>query len=278
MHNILFTGDLMQHDKQLKAESLDGFKYEHTFNSIQEFLDSYDYIIGNLETTISRTVYSGFPKFKSPVEFAQLLKRSGLTTLITANNHSLDYGKIGHLLSQLELSKLGINTLGSFDCQRVEIFKQCVVHSATTISNTHENDYQSNAIVWYNINRFNPVPNSINIAYLHGGKEYQSNSTEYQRITTYELFDKGFDVVLWCHSHVKGETEIRFNKNGRIQFVCYGLGNFISDQEMLEKQLGQNISFKINNNMIESISSHETETIWENNKNIVVLNSTQKLI
>ena len=98
--SLLFLGDIMQHDSQIKAaynNEATAFSYDYSscFQFVKPYIESVDVAIGNLELTLAGPPFKGYPQFSAPDELAIALKDLGMDVLVTANNHSLDRGKRG---------------------------------------------------------------------------------------------------------------------------------------------------------------------------------------
>lgn len=276
---VSFVGDIMQHHRQLAAvqQSNKEFPYENTFAAVQSELDTANFLIGNLETCVCTTIpLQGYPKFNSPMRLLKGLRAAGFNCLSLANNHILDHGELGiietvHNAKKCQILPLGVDReplakLHNYD--RVPIY----LHCGSLISNLHK----LNPLLCHPKD-FKPVITGVNIAYVHGGKEYQVEETDEQIKVTTELMLKGFDIVIWSHSHKVGR--IHQFIDGKI--VCYGMGNFLSDQESLDRQLGRilhiditsapsaNMNYKYKLEVTEVL----TETVWENGESIVIYKS-----
>ena len=76
---LLFAGDVMQHQPQITAaRTTDGFDYAPVFGALRPHFDSADWVVVNLETTLTRTEpYTGYPRFRSPVALVDALRDAG---------------------------------------------------------------------------------------------------------------------------------------------------------------------------------------------------------
>ena len=71
---ILFLGDAMCHDEQRElAYKNDTYDFDSSFDKLKDLFSDYDYIACNMESPICEPPYMGFPKFNTPVEFADSL-------------------------------------------------------------------------------------------------------------------------------------------------------------------------------------------------------------
>ena len=113
--DLLFAGDIMQHETQLDmARQNDGkYSFKYSFRHIKELVKSADISVANLETTIGKSGYSGYPSFCAPDSFLHAVKDAGFKVLLFANNHCMDKGKRGALytldmLDSLQISHCGV--------------------------------------------------------------------------------------------------------------------------------------------------------------------------
>ena len=72
--SFFFFGDVMQHEPQISgawnAETAD-YDYLPCFQYITPYWQKADYVIANLETTLSDRGYSGYPQFCAPWQLAR---------------------------------------------------------------------------------------------------------------------------------------------------------------------------------------------------------------
>ena len=113
--SIMFIGDIMQHEMQLKkAWNGEEYDYKKFFKYIKKDLKSVDFCVGNLETVFGGGLPSGTEPFNSPDKLAYNLINSGVNCLVTANNHSTDMGTQGVARTIDVLDRYGIRHTGTF--------------------------------------------------------------------------------------------------------------------------------------------------------------------
>lgn len=107
----------MQHEPQISgawnAETAD-YDYLPCFQYITPYWQKADYVIANLETTLSDREYSGYPQFCAPWQLARDLKACGVDILTTNNNHSCDKGHRGIAKTIYYLDSLQFPHTGTF--------------------------------------------------------------------------------------------------------------------------------------------------------------------
>lgn len=87
--------------------------------SVRAYLQRADLLFGNLETSLTTHPYSSKDinqgqtfAFRSPPNYAQLFADVGFDVFNIANNHALDFGKVGFKDPVKNLATVGIETLG----------------------------------------------------------------------------------------------------------------------------------------------------------------------
>ena len=86
------------------------------FKEVSPIFENYDLSIGNLELTFGGKEsgdYRGYPTFNTPDQLADDIKNSGISMLMTANNHSYDTGFFGMQRTVQVLKEKGIEYSGT---------------------------------------------------------------------------------------------------------------------------------------------------------------------
>ena len=80
--DIIFAGDIMQHQSQLDAaRTKEGkYSYSYCYKYIKDYVSSADIAVANLETTIGTKGFGGYPSFCAPDSFLYAAKDAGLKT------------------------------------------------------------------------------------------------------------------------------------------------------------------------------------------------------
>lgn len=244
--SLLFLGDVMQHDSQIKAAynvSAKGYDYSSCFQFVKPYIQSADLAIGNLEVTLAGPPYKGYPQFSAPDELALTLKDAGMDVLVTANNHCLDRGRKGLERTITMLDSLGIIHTGTFrdTVERLNDYPLFVEKNGFTLALLNYT-YGTNGIPVTKPNVVNRIdtavmrkdilkaktysPDAI-IVFLHWGQEYQSLPNKWQRDVAAVCFEAGAKLVIGAHPHVLQPMEWRKEND---QLIAYSLGNFVSGQ------------------------------------------------
>jgi poly-gamma-glutamate capsule biosynthesis protein CapA/YwtB (metallophosphatase superfamily) len=244
--SLLFLGDIMQHDSQIKAAydpSRGVHDYTHCFEFISPLFESVDLAIGNLELTLGGPPFKGYPQFSAPDELAQALKASGVDVLVTANNHCVDRGRSGLERTIAVLDSLQIPHTGTFidSAARAQTYPMIIEKSGFRLSLLNYT-YGTNGIAV-------PRPTVVNlidtvqigsdldcararntdavIVFFHWGAEYQSLPDNSQKRVAEFCLRNGAKLVIGAHPHVIQPMEWRKEQD---QLVVYSLGNFVSGQ------------------------------------------------
>ena len=250
--NLLFLGDIMQHDLQIQsAYNAKTKKYDFSsqFKHIQPIIKDADVVIGNLEVTFSGKPYKGYPRFSSPDQLAFDIKNAGINYLVTANNHIYDYGLKGFYKTLNILDSADIVHTGTFrnnaDKQKrhpmvIEEngFKIALlnytyevnggVYSSKILINEIDKNKIRNELIETNKENYDAI-----IVFFHWGKEYQRTSNTGQKELAKLCFENGANMVIGSHPHVIQQMEkYRFkDKSGKEKdvLVAYSLGNYVSN-------------------------------------------------
>ncbi len=246
--NLLFLGDIMQHDSQI-ASAYDPvtktYNYRHNFQYLDDVMSATDFTIANLEFTFGGRPFKGYPMFSAPDAMATALKDVGVDVLVTANNHSCDRRKKGILRTLDVLDSIGFQHTGTFRSQEARDTLYPLILNKRGIRLALLNyTYGTNGLPV-------PAPGMVNlideekmiadlkkartltpdkiIVFMHWGSEYTHNPNDKQKRVAELLFKNGADIVIGAHPHV---IQPMYNqwKDSTDQVLVYSLGNFISGQ------------------------------------------------
>lgn len=248
--SLLFAGDIMGHDPQIKSAynpQTKTYDYQQVFAQIAPIVKQNDFGIANLEVTFAGAPYKGYPNFSSPDALAEACKNSGFGYLVTANNHSCDTGKKGILRTLRVLDSVGIVHTGTFaNPQEREKNNLLILRKNSLKVGLLNYTYGTNGIPV-------PAPTIVNqldtlviasdlkkaqkenldklIAFVHWGVEYNQTPNLKQRKMAEFLFKKGVDIIIGSHPHVvQPLAYFPESEENKERFVAYSLGNFVSNQ------------------------------------------------
>ena len=266
--HLMVAGDVMSHmpitnDAYVEADGT--YDYSHMLQFAARQLEQADYAVANLETVLAGGPdYSGFPAFNSPDELAYDVKEAGFDLLSTANNHTRDRGMDGIYRTLDVLDEAGLAHVGTYRSQE-ERDEHSGIYvadvggiSVAFLSYTYGlNGFRLDSDKMYAVNLFNldyyttlanpdyellqsdleaarALDTDLIAVMIHWGVEYQNAPNGHQTNLAQFLVEQGADLVLGGHPHVLQPYETisvtGWDGQEREGFVCYSLGNFISNQ------------------------------------------------
>ncbi len=249
--NLLFAGDIMQHQNQLDAaRTTEGtYSYSGYYRHIHSIVKAADIAVANLETPIGRSNFSGYPSFCAPDSFLYAARDAGFNVLLFANNHCLDRGKNGALYTLDLLDSLGIAHCGVYRNaeERAERYPLLIENKGMRIALLNYT-YGTNG-------RNVPAPMVVNlidreviaedilkaksmnvdaiIACMHWGDEYVSLPPERVRDLADWLVEQGVSHIIGNHPHVIQPIEIKEDPTTPDRHaVVYSTGNLVSNMSL----------------------------------------------
>ena len=263
---IVMVGDALLHKSVYEdARTESGFDFSPMLEPIAPLLLPYDVRFYNQETILggSELGLSTYPAFNSPQEFGDSMLALGFNLISLANNHTLDKGERGvramlKYWRAMESKRSDLLTAGSYES----------AHSRATPRIMHKNGITYTMLAYtYGTNGI-PLPKGkeylvnvytkemllediravrhkvdLLIVSMHWGIEYEHSPSEEQRDLARFLAQNGVDIIIGNHPHVIQPIEIIDNT-----FVVYSLGNFLSGQRGLAKNIGALIGLSLHKN------------------------------
>lgn len=257
--SMIAVGDNLIHSPiYKKAKQSDGsYDFSSMYANIKDTIQSYDLAIINQETIYvnDESNVSSYPCFGTPSSIGDTLVDIGFDVILSATNHTWDKRSIG------------------FD-NTIEFWKK---YPNITLLGIHENEDDFNTIdiiekngfklgmfnYTYGLNGFTlpigeeykidlldnkdkfiedikSIENDVDftICFLHIGTEYTYTPTTYQVDYINDLIDVGADIIICTHPHVVEPYDIITTPNGNVGLVYYSCGNFISNQDEIDRVLG----------------------------------------
>ena len=262
--DLLFAGDIMQHEAQLKMarQSNGEYSFSYCFRHIKEFVRSADISVANLETTIGKSGYSGYPSFCAPDSFLYAVKDAGFKVLLFANNHCMDKGKRGALhtldmLDSLQIAHCGVYRNAK---EREERYPLIVEEKGVRVAilnytySTNGREIPSPMVV--NLINKEIIARDIQsarekradaiIACMHWGDEYVSLPPQRVKELGDWLIEQGVDHIIGNHPHVVQPLEIRESSTTPDRnVVAYSTGNLVSNMSLRRTDGGMMIAMKL---------------------------------
>lgn len=249
--NLLFAGDIMQHETQLKEARTGKGTYSFTDNYryIKKDISAADIAIGNLETPIGKSGFSGYPSFCAPDSFLYAAVGAGFDALLLANNHCLDKGKATILHTMDIIDSLKVEYCGVYrnSQEREERYPLIIEKKGIRIAllnytyGTNGREIPSPVIVNLIdketmakdiLKAKSMTPDAI-IACMHWGDEYVSLPPARIKEMADWLIAQGVDHIIGNHPHVIQPIEIRFNEErSKNNTIVYSTGNLLSNMSL----------------------------------------------
>ena len=250
------VGDLICEPRLTRANRYGDTVFFHPlFQYVRPILRQSDFVIGNLETTVSdltpdagqfHTV-AGKYHCNTRESLLDALRYAGFDAVVNANNHNCDSGVLGLMETDRRLDRHGFARTGTFlpgendRAMLVEINGIRVgILSYATYFNRQEGNFTPEGRKM--LNPFSPETAQTDVAwakekgaefilcYIHWGKEYQHYPTELQTEQAQALADAGVDYIVGSHSHCLQISDQITAKSGKIVPLVYSMGNFITNE------------------------------------------------
>ena len=263
--SMVAVGDILLHDTVYQAfEAEDGtFDFSPLFADIRRYIEPSLFAFVNQETNIGGEDIglASYPNFNSPFEIARDLIEIGFNMFSRANNHTLDKGAEAIISAEEYWLKFeDIITAGSTDSQEKRDEIAVIERNGIRIAllaysygfNGHYlpegQEYLANLFSYeqaqIDIEKAQEVSDVVVVS-MHWGAEYEMLPGTLQKEQAQWLADQGVDIILGTHPHVLQPVEFITGKSGNETLVAYSLGNFVSGQVGLEKNVGGILRFDI---------------------------------
>lgn len=266
---VISTGDVMVHSTQLDGalvKSTGEYDFSAFFKEVSKYFKSADLAIANLEVTFGGNQsgkYSGYPAFNTPDSLADVIKESGISLLLTSNNHSYDTGLFGLKRTVQVLKQKGIEFTGTKEAETDSTYVVKDVngikigiadYTYETQGSLEGRKYLNGGII---AEEANSLINSFSyqrldlfyseakgiienmekdgaeyiVFYMHWGEEYQLTANNWQKNIAQKLSDLGVNMIIGSHPHVVQPIELITASDNSHKTVClYSTGNCVSNQ------------------------------------------------
>lgn len=250
------------------AKQTDGsYDFKPMFELAKPYISQADIAIANQETILGgpELGFSGYPRFNSPYEVGDALLDTGFDIVSIANNHTLDAGEQGVLNAINYYKSLDLFYTGAFQSEEDAasirtIEKNGIIFSFLACSYGTNGlpvpsgkDYLINLIDVDKINEDIKAAKKLSdvvVLSLHFGNEYQLLPNETQKQLVNEFAATGADIIFGHHPHVLQPLEWIEKEDGTRTFVAYSLGNFISGQVGIEREIGGIVQLEVEKTII----------------------------
>ncbi len=256
---LFAVGDNLMHGPLIKSGlGAEGYNFDGFYEHILPQLEGMDIKAINQETVfVSPDMgYTGYPTFGGPAEVGDALVKAGFNVIEQASNHSYDKREEGlrftmdYWRSQ-PVTLLGVNSSAE-DALRVDKFTKDgftvalanYTYSLNGLAPPQGEEYLVNMMddearpaIAEQLARAK-AESDLLVVFPHWGTEYDTEPDDFQRDWLKFFNENGADVIIGAHPHVLQTAEEYIGENGHKTVVFYSLGNFISNQDTLAKELG----------------------------------------
>ncbi|MCM3627540.1 CapA family protein [Paenibacillus glycanilyticus] len=262
------VGDIMMHKPELPGaydSKTKKYNFNYFFEEVKPILEQGDWVMANLETPVAGAAYgyTGYPSFNAPVELLDALQYAGFNILTNANNHSLDKGDKGLMLTLKHLKEYPFALKGTAESQEEADAPVIIEHNGIKMG-LLAYTYGTNGIplpkgkpyavsmideqkMIKDIQHLKEIGADFVTVALHFGIEYQTTPSDEQKQLARKLVAEGADIIAGAHPHVVQPYEVleTTDDNGRARqgLIIYSMGNFISAQRDETKDYG--VIFKV---------------------------------
>ena len=235
---VVFTGDIAFSQKM--ANSWIG--RECLENEVSDYLCGADYVIGNIESPLTDSVFNrnALHLHASPYAAGGYLSTLNIKIWSIANNHVMDCGNQGLLDTIRCASENQCKTIGAnvdekeASCPLVigEQVKIGVLSIAKPWEYIISGENKPGALTWKQTQLIRKWVEELKsevdwiVFVVHGGDEFSDLPMPYVRAHYLELLDLGANIIVGHHPHVVQNYEYIENK-----LIVYSLGNFIFDTD-----------------------------------------------
>lgn len=252
---MIMVGDALIHSSVFEdAKRSDGtYDFKPILELTKPITSKYDLAYYNQETILGGPTlgYSNYPRFNSPTEVGDAFLDSGFNLVSLATNHTMDKGEQG-VLNSVNYWKMKEKTVTSGqwvsqeERDQVKIYEVNGIKYAffsyttwtngleTPIGKSYLNNVYSDEKARVDIESVRDKADVVMVA-MHWGIEYSLNVSPKQEEIANYLSNLGVDIIIGTHPHVVQPVE--YINNGKT-FVIYSLGNYVSDQEGIERLTG----------------------------------------
>ncbi len=258
------VGDILIHSPLYKTAKTDsGYDFTPMFAEVKPYLEKADITFANQETMIggSELGLSTYPNFNSPFEVALALQDSGVDIVSIANNHTLDRGEKAIQNALAYYNSIGLQYTGGYssieDSNILRTIKRngitfsflAYTYGTNGIPVPRDKPYLVNLIELTKIDQEIQQAKGISdvvVVSLHFGNEYQRIPSVEQKEIATSVINFGADIIIGHHPHVLQPMEWIETESGHKGFVAYSLGNFLSGQQSIYREIGGILTLTIN--------------------------------
>lgn len=266
---ITVTGDLLMHIPVINSCKVSGgWDFTPVFRYAEPYIQSADYAVVNLETTLCGTgngyPYSGYPRFNCPDALAEGARDVGFDMLLTANNHCYDTNVVGLRRTVETVRSFGLTALGTtatteepkftvVDLNGIDVGMICYTYESPdpdpdriSVNGLPLSDKALGLINTFDYEHLDAFYRELSahmaamtaqgadafVLYIHWGDEYALSPNQNQQEMAQKLCDLGVDVIVGGHPHVIQPVQLltATGNDARKTLCIYSTGNALSNQ------------------------------------------------
>lgn len=276
-------GDFVLHMPVIDAaRTADGrIDFHPMLAPVADLIGDADFTVANVDGVMGASdVYSGYPRFSSPVELMDALQDAGVDMLTMANNHALDCDYDGVIAQLYACDVRGMDHIGAARSQKEHDTPQIREINGIRVGfmnyTAHANGREEACVpeaAAYGINfaytsnlaadaqALRDAGAEAIVAFMHWGEEYNRVADREEEILAYRLVAAGVDVVVGGHPHVI--QRIYWLDGERLSdgapqrtLCCYSLGNFLSNQQSEYQNCGIIFEFTLEKDASGKVTAH----------------------
>lgn len=218
------------------ADRLERGEVESTFGEVAEYFKNADFSFINVEGALTlrgEPIEKAGPNLRGKPVTAEVLKKIGVNVCGFANNHSLDFGKVGLMDSIETVKKYGMDYVGAGenikDARKPYYFEVNGVRAALIAVAEHEftiaDDKRAGANPFDPYDTIEDIENAKKdgrkvIVIYHGGKEHYDMTSPATRRRLRKMAEHGADFIFAQHTHCVCCHEEYMGAQ-----ICYGQAN-----------------------------------------------------
>jgi len=254
----MFMGDLMcLRGQQYDAGKTGTYNFNPSFKLVRPILKTSGLAVANLETLISKSnpltrnqpEENEQPQCNGPKEYLTALKKAGFDMLVTANNHTCDWGPQGITETKTQIDNVGFANVGTHygssdnsSDERYSIFDvngiKIAVLSYTRLMNQRSKMTAAQMDKMVHLYDKETVARDISdakengadfvVVYLHFGSENIEKANAVQVRDSAFVAEAGADLIIGSHPHCLQPCRYIKTTDKRKVLCMYSLGNFVS--------------------------------------------------
>lgn len=258
--SFVAVGDNLMHQRLLDVAKKDNtYDFMPYYQNIKPYIEKADFSFVNQETILGgdQLGITGYPSFNTPAVMAQNLNDLGFDIVNGATNHALDKGYKAIENSIDVFNKYeNMKYIGLYKTQKdrddivvvekngikIALLAYDQLSNQTKYPNSYFMNFFDEEVIRKDVENAKEISDFV-VASAHWGKEYDTDSGNFQKKYAKVFADAGADVVIGTHSHTLQPVEWMEGKDGHKTLMAYSLGNFVHGMMEEETQLGGMLSF-----------------------------------